>query len=1153
MPPPHGIFAVMAASAASTYYELIGDARALQTGTARVRAQQLRKALQYITADLLSDQGVTFSNLFSRLDFLCRKHEVRGQVKAHLHLLRIHTNRGSGHEHRHPECEAAEIALARFVEQVCGVPIPSSLKGELPNAIEPGSAKGFTGRDLRVVVHDCRDGVLFVTPDDDSLTPFQLHKGDHVTFADTFDAARQGDVLSLIDVSENLDRGEGYYQARLVVYQPDYLVDVSSLAACVMKVSMQHVASEALWFINRFSESERTIPLFLGNLVNTFFDALVSAPNDPPEFTTLFAESFTVFPMEYVRLFPEDHALVAFMNSKAKAHYTNLRRVVQHDFPRLNPPIPPVEPLIEPAFMAPQLGLQGRLDLLHWSGRHAAIVELKSGKLPYPAENNDALNESHAAQARLYQMLVNRVMGTPFKAIHVYLLYSSGNAAGSNLRYVVRYAEAEQKLIALRNRIVCAERVLAEAETAEEVLDEMMRWNLNARLFDDSVRLPEWFSGMFLQFQNKLARLTPLVRDYLGCYVSFIAREQWLARVGDGRYRLGHAALWNKDDAEGVDAADRLGPMTICENRMSEHPPRMVLKLTGEVRDDHDFRRGDICVFFPTDDPASTAVQRQVIKAYLVEEPNAEGELTLGFRNPQQHTELFDAYRLWSIEHDYLDQSFTGMQRELFSFATSPDRLHDLILGQTPPEAPTTIDEVTPPVNDAVLDESRAELRDLLSKALAAPDYFLLVGPPGTGKTSMFLANLIRLAHDRGEQVLLLAYTNRAVDEICEAIETALGGSNHYFRIGSGSTGDPRYEQGLLHRQAAKARSRAELKALIASRRVVVATVSSILNRGDIFALKRFDRIVIDEASQVLEPLLVNILRNAQRFVLIGDDKQLPAVVAQSETVNRLLTPRMKAKGMTDLRASLFERLLRKVRAEKLHYAWGTLRFQGRMHPEIGKLVGEQWYGGQLHPAGRPHQLEAAEFEHPDSWLNRRLVFIDGGERELGLSRKVNPQEAAIIAQVVAEIARVHDLAGNRLAESVGVIAPYRNQIGRIKHTLAKMGLDGAEAITVDTVERYQGSQRDYIIYGTTITSIDQLAFLTAQTRISEYDGIEVDRKLNVAITRARKQFVMVGRQALLNQHPCYAVVIQHIARFGRLMVGHDLINPKTRSNTVPF
>ena len=109
--------------------------------------------------------------------------------------------------------------------------------------------------------------------------------------------------------------------------------------------------------------------------------------------------------------------------------------------------------------------------------------------------------------------------------------------------------------------------------------------------------------------------------------------------------------------------------------------------------------------------------------------------------------------------------------------------------------------------------------------------------------------------------------------------------------------------------------------------------------------------------------------------------------------------------------------------------------------------------------------------------------------------------------------------------KTVGIIVPYRNQIAMIRREIVKLGLPQLNTISIDTVERYQGSQRDVIIYSFTVRRPYQLDFLTANS--FEEDGLTIDRKLNVAMTRARKQLLMTGCTPVLCQHPLFAELIR--------------------------
>ena len=121
---------------------------------------------------------------------------------------------------------------------------------------------------------------------------------------------------------------------------------------------------------------------------------------------------------------------------------------------------------------------------------------------------------------------------------------------------------------------------------------------------------------------------------------------------------------------------------------------------------------------------------------------------------------------------------------------------------------------------------------------------------------------------------------------------------------------------------------------------------------------------------------------------------------------------------------------------------------------------------------------------------------------------------------------RIYRFYGNSFDadKTIGVIVPYRNQIAMIRKEIEKLGIKALERISIDTVERYQGSQRDVIIYSFTVQHRYQLDFLTANC--FEENGHIIDRKLNVAVTRARKQMIITGNEMVLNQDPIFKELI---------------------------
>ena len=110
--------------------------------------------------------------------------------------------------------------------------------------------------------------------------------------------------------------------------------------------------------------------------------------------------------------------------------------------------------------------------------------------------------------------------------------------------------------------------------------------------------------------------------------------------------------------------------------------------------------------------------------------------------------------------------------------------------------------------------------------------------------------------------------------------------------------------------------------------------------------------------------------------------------------------------------------------------------------------------------------------------------------------------------------------------QTVGVIVPYRNQIALIRKEIKQLNIPALSDITIDTVERYQGSERDFIIYGFTVQKIYQLEFLTGN--VFKDNGQTIDRKLNVVLTRARKQLFLIGNPQILS----YNIIFQKLIKF---------------------
>ncbi len=386
-----------------------------------------------------------------------------------------------------------------------------------------------------------------------------------------------------------------------------------------------------------------------------------------------------------------------------------------------------------------------------------------------------------------------------------------------------------------------------------------------------------------------------------------------------------------------------------------------------------------------------------------------------------------------------------------------------------------------------------------------------------------------------------MAYTNKAVDEICRALES-IEPSIDYIRVGNAWASEAEFHPRLLENQLAECRNRVEVRSRLQQCRVYVSTVPTMNGRTGLFRLKRFDVAIVDEASQIIEPQLLWLLCAKDRhgenaigkFVLIGDHKQLPAVVVQSPSESDVNEESLREIGLHNFREALFERLYRNATEKGLTHSIDMLHRQGRMHEEVADFANKAFYHSRLKVVPTPHQEEDLPYLHKgrDAFTqllaSKRIHFFPTTTSASDVSFKINSNEAKLtadICQSVYELYRMNDIPFHA-GESVGIITPYRSQIAAIKRELQNTGISDLQNLSVDTVERFQGGQRDVIIYSFCVNRLHQLTFLP---NITIDEGVEVDRKLNVALTRAKKQLFILGNPEILERNPIYKRLLDWI------------------------
>ena len=913
---------------------------------------------------------------------------------------------------------------------------------------------------------------------------------------------------------------QGIMHPRDIILEPDYLIDISSLARCV-----QPYGAPALGYvINMFEKNSDSAARLLGEAANMFLDDCVNESADRP---ATYAESMKKFFREYPLQLSACNEIDNNFFALSRQQFNNIQikigasGILDIDNVQRND-----KAHLEPSFFCEPLGLQGRIDLLQSNCSH--LVELKSGKAD---EFRGGAKAEHRIQMSLYKEMLCYSLQIPRETIRPYLFYS---------RYPRFYREESSpaeisRVLMLRNKIVALLMEMGKDGLRTTLLnttaDDLNEHGDNGRLWCNYLR------PRIEEILSPMRNADKQLQDYFFGNIAFVAREMQLAKVGNGDYERGRsfADIWNAPLETKIENGNILTDLKIKEFDNEEGITEITLGIP-QYREDFfpNFRAGDTVFIYRRDSEHHTAVNRQVTRGTL--KSITPTEIVLHLRHKQRNHRLYPRDSRYAMEHDHLDSTFRAAFRDLFSLLTAPEERINMLLARTTPRIDTART-----LNGRYTNEY---IDRIVLQAKQAEELFMLVGPPGTGKTSQALKSMVQEFHDHdGNNILLASYTNRAVDEICEALES-LTQKPPYIRIGSEQSCAEEHRPHLLKNVIAHCSNREQIKTTMQQCRIVVGTVASLTGRKELFALKRFDVAIIDEATQILESQLAGLLAATtphgetaiKKFILIGDPNQLPAVVAQNPATTKVKSKLLNEIGITDYGTSLFERLYNHYHKHPVEGITATLYRQGRMHPSINRYANKFFYGGILEPIPLSHQQE--ELDYPVYEINdsrqsliatKRAAFIDTADETENSNPKINRREAREIALFIEAYYRVRTANGHACNPSreVGVIVPFRSQIAMVTKEIAKLNIPDSSEIVIDTVERFQGSQREVILFGTTINNPSQIDILSAP--IVTTNGTAIDRKLNVAITRARKQMFIFGNKAVLSLSPLYKALIEEI------------------------
>ena len=1089
--------------------------------------KQMRDLLERICRGQMQNESLQMTDLSARISFVSAKVGLSVTEQNRLHTFRLTSNAilNRQQEPNREQLLRDAKTLAFFIRKLLDEDIPLELYRLFPRAdatylVAPPARERV--QRMRVCFQYADEQYLYVTPlDEVSEQPYLVRYNVpqiNEEFAETCKLLWRHAQVNLLDVA--IDEA-GILTPSFIVLEPDYLLDISSLAECFRDYG-HHPAN---YFLSRLQPIENARPLLLGNIANLFLDEWIHAKSEEIDYRTCMQKAFRRYPIELAACSDlRDKEKERQFFEDCKLHFDHIRETVNDTFHAAGYELDKTDAVLEPSYICEALGLQGRLDYMQRD--MSSFIEMKSGKADeYAIRGKVEPKENNKVQMLLYQAVLQYSMGMDHRKVKAYLLYT---------RYPLLYPSRPswamvRRVIDLRNRIVADEygiQLRNSLEYTSQKLEEINASTLNER------GLKGRFWETYLRpsidnFQSKLKALSALEKNYFYAVYNFITKELYTSKSGDVDYegRTGAASLWLSTLAEKCEAGEIIYDLKIKENHAAdEYKAGLTLTAGSEMLHAEtflpNFRQGDAIILYERNCDIDNVTNKMVFKGNI--EYLTENEIGIRLRATQQNPSVLPTESLYAIEHDTMDTTFRSMYQGLYAYLSARKERRDLLLSQRPPRFDKSL--------DSMIFCSEDDFTRVALKAKAAQDYFLLIGPPGTGKTSCALKKMVETFHaDKDAQILLLSYTNRAVDEICKSL-ASIAPAVDFIRVGSELSCDEAYRGHLIENELSSCNRRSEVYERIRNCRIIVGTVAAISGKPELFRLKHFDVAIIDEATQILEPQLLGILcargedeKDAiDKFVLIGDHKQLPAVVQQNAEQAAIYDESLLSIGLSNLKDSLFERLYRNCTAacssSAIHRSYDMLCRQGRMHPEVALFANRAFYGGRLIPVGLPHQIE-------DSDTICRLAFYPSVPEKAGASAKINYSEARIVADLAVRIYEHHQSDFDE-SRTLGIITPYRSQIALIKKEIESVGIPVLNRILVDTVERFQGSERDVIIYSFCVNYPYQLKFLS---NLTEEEGVLIDRKLNVALTRARKQMFITGVPELLERNPLYKSLLKLI------------------------
>ncbi|MEH6536655.1 MAG: AAA domain-containing protein [Psychroserpens sp.] len=372
-----------------------------------------------------------------------------------------------------------------------------------------------------------------------------------------------------------------------------------------------------------------------------------------------------------------------------------------------------------------------------------------------------------------------------------------------------------------------------------------------------------------------------------------------------------------------------------------------------------------------------------------------------------------------------------------------------------------------------------------VKKSICAANFHLIQGPPGTGKTKT-IAHIAKILIDAGKKVFITAPTHTAINNCLNAIAEEVKDKTKVVKIGEKYQAAEIIHNDYLTRLRRLPMDRYHNNTHVSKEGIAIGgtpysmcyPASKRLNNWE------FDVALIDEAAQMSIPLAVSVMSKSDKFIFVGDHQQLDPIMPSGT-------------GASMFSESIFSRLVRLYPNYK-----SLLNTSYRLNEKLIRIPNMLFYNNALYSA-RPlptsnTNIVSNEFSEVINHLDSKVLYLHKEFDAQGRS----PHEADIVAEIVNDI-----VASGVDYKDIGIMTPYRAQVREIKKALNKVvgsiDTEDTESLFIDTVDRMQGQERDYILY-----SMANSHPLESKRRL---DFFYSPNRLNVAITRAIKKCIVIA------------------------------------------